>query len=311
MTNNTRKYRFVLRTEVGHEINLPAVESALRRPGEPGSSEIILIHDSLEDPLAHFPDLAARCHAVGIGLSVYTTAEHDRLESQEDLSHIRQKLASPDSDVVIDAASRAGPCHVPPLPGTDALAEEFVQPGQLHLRSISWAPPGGPMAAHLGDRIPRSKLFDGDERLAWKLAIRVRAWRVRSLIGTAFVAVDDRDIPRALEVHVQGILGLPVFVPRDRTLGGARKFLHLHVSAPTPPDPNTGQPMFLELYGNMAIVGDHDLRTVEGGIWRVRRYRNGFSSHELPELPGPIVIRLASATWSNVSYPGAGVPFYL
>jgi hypothetical protein len=169
--------------------------------------------------------------------------------------------------------------------------------------------PGGPMAAHLGHQLSAELLADDDKLLSPRLAARVRAWPVRSLIGTVFVASDEQDIARALQTHVQGILGVPVLVPGEH-LGGCRKYLHVHVSASTEPEPRSRQPMFLELYGHMALVGAHDLRTLEGAIWQ-RRYQRCTREHpRLGPLPGPLVVRLEAATWANVSYPGFDVPFY-
>lgn len=292
----------------GAAIDTESVDWLLQR-SEPGSRTLVLIHDSLRgDPLVRCSDIVARCRAAGVQVVVRTTTEQEHLEARGLLSVNRQNLASPDSDAVIDAASRAGPKHAPVLPGTAALADAFVEAQDLPDGPASRAPANGPMAAHLGERIS-AELLMGEDMLI-EHAVRIRAWPVRSLIGTAFVANDEQDIARALQTHVQGILGVPVLVPGEH-FGGCRKYLHMHASAPTPPDPSSDQPMFLELYGHIALVGDHDLRTFEGAIWQRRYHRRTREDHRLEQLPGPLVVRLEAATWANVSYPGFDVPFYM
>jgi hypothetical protein len=312
----------VIRVSANGEFDVSSVERtlamspvervlALIRKPQLQDTAIVFVGDGISgNPLDRFPKLAAKCRARGISISVRTVQEHEHAEAQWQLQHTRRRLESPNSDAVIDAAARAGPRHAPPLPGTEALVRTFVRAEDLPGPASS-ARPGGPMAALLGDRVAAEALTYGDEPLDPVLATRVRAWLVPSLIGTAFVAADEADIARALEVHVQGILGVPVLIRRDQQPMAYRKYMHVHVSAPTPPDSSTGQPMFLELYGPLAIAAEYDLRTVEGAAWQ-QKYRPRVTVLDEPaELPGPLVFWLSAATWANISYPGVDVPFYM
>lgn len=277
----------------------------------PGSRALVFIHDQPDDdPLVRFADIVAKCEAESISIVVRTSAEQAQLEAQELLEINRLKLASPGSDAAIDAAARAGTQHAPTLPGTAGLLEEFVQPQDLPAGPPSRVAPGGPMTPHLGDRVSAELLKDEDMLISEELAVRIRAWPVRTLIGTVFVANDHKDIARALQGHVQKHLRVPVRVP-DGQFGGPGKYMHVHASAATPPDPSTGASMFLELYGHIAIVGEHDLRTIEGALWQRQFRRDAREHHGVARLPGRLVVRLEAATWANVSYPGFDVPFYM
>jgi len=292
----------------GDDVATESIERLLRSEG--GSRTLVFIVDQPgDDPLARFADDVARCEAEGIEIVVRTSAEQEHLEASDLLAINRKNLASPGSDAAIDAATRAGPQPAAELPGTDALADGFVQPQDLPPGPSPSVAPGGPMAAHLGDRLSVDALTDEDRLMTEEIAARIRAWSVPSLIGTVFVAEEKGDVARALQAHVQRHLGVPVRVSAREV--GSSKYMHVHTSASTPPDPSTGQPMFLELYGHIARVGEHDLRTLEGARWQ-RALRQQIREHRgVTRLSGPLVIRLETVTWANVSYPGFRVPFYM
>ncbi len=277
----------------------------------PGARVLVFIHDQPdEDPLVRFADVVAKCEAEGIQIVVRTPTEQANLEARDLQERNRSKLASPDSDAAIDEAARAGARQAPALSGTDGLLSEFVQAQDLPAGPSSSATPGGPMAAHLGDRLSVDQLEDEDRLITPELAGRIRAWPVRSLVGTVFVAEDSKDLARALQTHVQQHLRLPVRVTDDG-FGGPGKYMHVHTSAATPPDPSTGASMFLELYGHIAMVAEHDLRTLEGSLWQRQFRLDAREHHGIARLPGRLVVRLEAATWANVSYPGFDVPFYM
>ncbi len=86
------------------------VEGILGRQDHAEQRTIIFIGEGVSaQPLARFPELERRCHAEGVTILVRTQAEHDLACAEEQLPRLRQRLGSPGSDEVIDAAARAGP----------------------------------------------------------------------------------------------------------------------------------------------------------------------------------------------------------
>jgi len=83
------------------------------------------------------------------------------------------------------------------------------------------------------------------------------------------------------------------------------------------PDLATGQPMSLELYGRLQFVDGLHLDSEAGRAWSERRIdayceAQSRTPGELPPVEGSeFFMALEAATYSNVQFPGVGVPFYM
>ena len=170
-------------------------------------------------------------------------------------------------------------------------------------------PSFGPMMSYLGPRHSNADLISEDfERTADSPEVcLVRAWPVPRLIG-APLASDEAGLARVLEILLWDRLpGIDWRVP-EIDVGPLRKYGMLHTAVAAPVDEVTGQPMALEIHGDVILL---DGRPARGDWWTVR----GFSIAEFfvgfdRPVAGALDIRIDVATYANVCLPGFGVPFY-
>jgi hypothetical protein len=89
-------------------------------------------------------------------------------------------------------------------------------------------------------------------------------------------------------------------------------FIHLQIAAP--PDVLTQQRMGLEIYAELKKVNGMSVTTDNARNWmdecQQLRYQADSKGEDWLELAGDFEIRIAKATYSNISYLGVGVPLY-
>jgi hypothetical protein len=268
------------------------------------------------DVLDEVPELKAR---VSTGALAFVHRGHAEQEDLDADKAGRQFSLHPVGDDVRRLVERApdprsASLVAPPLSAT-ALAGQNENDD---------TPPRGLMAKHVGEAIDRADLSDVDDRLDPRVAARVRAWDVPALRGRLLVIHDVTRIASTLRGLLFEVFGDVPFRVEGGGYGGLAKYLHFHTTVIAPPDGD--RPMALELYGSVVSIGDPRQTPREMGraLLAARRRtslgydhttRAGRRAAALAgvggELPTPICVRLQTATWANVMYPGVGVPFYM
>lgn len=251
--------------------------SARRVRGGDATTYVFIGDELSTAPLATHPALAWRCRRAGVSIKTMGQAQYEEHELVESAQRLHKRVPARLSAAIDTARNeglRAG--TVSNIPVTNRR----VKASELPAGPASSAAPTGAMVPHLGPRIAEG-FADGDDALEPDLACRVRAWPVNSLVNTAFVAAKQGDIGRALAGHIQSILGLSCDFGKS-CFGGSRKYLHVHASTATQPDASTGQPMFLELYGSIVIVGEYDLRKREQALEFARERANSPGHRRYP-----------------------------
>lgn len=203
------------------------------------------------------------------------------------------------------------------ISGQDASAwpEAPHSPRDLGVPDSLWAklvPPRveGPLKGLVGSRIhpgERSGTLDEYDPPVRNRG-RIDAWPVLPLRGADFTIETPADIARALRrLLSEKLPGLDWWVPED-WLGPFEKYGMVHGSLPAPPNPATGQPMALEIFGMDSGGG------IRSTAFRkaMHRWRSGKAKDEdrPPVVRYPARVIIEVATYANVAFPGFGVPFY-
>jgi hypothetical protein len=185
----------------------------------------------------------------------------------------------------------------------------------------SSAHPRGAMAGYLGPRFSVRDLDDEDKVLDEdrQFLPLVRAFPVVPLLGATFKFSSEADIGERLrQLLALRLPGIEWELNADWDWATAfRKHQLVHVSLAAPPDLATGQPMSLELYGRLQLVDGLHLDSEAGRAWSERRIdayceAQSRTPGELPPVEGSeFFMALEAATYSNVQFPGVGVPFYM
>ncbi len=181
--------------------------------------------------------------------------------------------------------------------------------------------PQGAMASYLGARFAVHDLDDEDKVIDEERQFLplVRAFPVVPLLGATFKFSSEADIGERLrQLLALRLPGIEWELNSDWNGAPAfRKYQLVHVSLAAPPDLATGQPMSLELYGRLQFVDGLRLDSKAGRAWSERRIdayceAQARKPRELPPVEGSeFFMALEAATYSNVQYPGVGVPFYM
>lgn len=172
--------------------------------------------------------------------------------------------------------------------------------------------PQAPIAARLGERVDEATLASVEQHadLPPEVIERIVAWPLPALLGATLELVDLRDAARALQQLLRERLPEIDWQVPDDLDGPLARYLMLHTSLAAPPNDAVPEPMALEVYAPCVSVDGVRLDTPEGEAWYrgflAREARHG-GLHAL----GRLRFEVRAATWSNISYPGVGVPFYL
>jgi len=206
--------------------------------------------------------------------------------------------------------------------GTQPVTTEA--PRALRYLNISGSPPPpnyypeGIMRPYLGERYAKDVIFaaefeefcdEDDEALYRRCENYLLAYDVPSLIGE-FVIDDIDDISDALLTYLRSrIPGVDWTVKSDWE-GGMQKYLLIHDSISAPKDVRTGQPMMLELFGDVSSSGLTQDKSTELENYATAARNALYAGTPPPKLPKRTTISISVATYSNVCFPGVGVPFY-
>lgn len=177
--------------------------------------------------------------------------------------------------------------------------------------------PDSPLRCYLGkqysvDELLQSESFEETDREPLK---RVRAYPVMPLINASFQIKSDNELGAAIKALLNEKLPGIEWRPKEDWQGPFRKYYIVHGSIPAPPDMRTGQPMALEIFGELVAIDNIMLDSPAGHEW-IRKRRMALSQaehfdHPLPDLTGDMVVAIKNATYANIMYPGIGVPVYL
>jgi hypothetical protein len=167
-------------------------------------------------------------------------------------------------------------------------------------------PVGGAMARRTGRPYTRSELALS-EYLAPRELDGVRAFPVPSLVGAQLAAETEAELPAALEALLGRRLCVADWHVAPGIEGPLRKYGLLHTSIAAPPDERRHEAMWLEITGDLVVLGGQPLGD-GSDWWEVRQW--DATTRLDTALAGPIEIRISSATYSNHLHTGVGVPFY-
>lgn len=131
----------------------------------------------------------------------------------------------------------------------------------------------------------------------------VNVWDIPVLRNSLIKANNEKELKIALGNMIHEKLNIDFGFVSDYR-GPLRKYLYLHQSIQTNFESEYGTPMFIEIFGEVVHVDGKDI--IDPDI-----QNNGFHRTLEDELPGPIIIRIMQASWSNITYPGVNVPFYM
>jgi hypothetical protein len=185
-------------------------------------------------------------------------------------------------------------------------------------------PPSGAMYPFLGRRYDPEEIADAICSVSCCLeepdggnVEPVRAFEVQPLPGATLHAESEEDLGDRLRRLLTERLPGNSWEPPMIVLGALRKYFILHASVPAPPDETTGQPMGLELYGELTSVGGVRLATPEGQAWREDRWERQYGQSRPEEtgtllrVEGPLEIEILVVTYANIENPSIGIPFYM
>lgn len=175
--------------------------------------------------------------------------------------------------------------------------------------------PLGAMQPFLGQQLSVDELTNSeylcDEPL--ELLHRVRAFPVVPLVGAVFQITHESHFSSTLFGLLRERLPGIEWEQNEISLGALHKYFIWHTSIPAPPDAARGQPMAIELYGDLIRFNDISLNSPEGRQWQdvwLEKYLRSEDKSQLV-LSGNLELNIHVATYSNLLYPGVGVPLYM
>jgi hypothetical protein len=135
---------------------------------------------------------------------------------------------------------------------------------------------------------------------------RVAAYPLLPLQGITFDVTSAEDIAPCMRSLMAACLpGLDWWIP-EHWDGPFLKYGILHNSLPAPPNLATGEAMAIEVYGTANTAMD-----VGSDEWVAAWNAARASGSEVLGARFPTRVVVHVATYSNVRYPGVGVPFYM
>jgi len=190
------------------------------------------------------------------------------------------------------------------------------RPSELEAIQNASVEPIGTMSQHLGGRIAPENI-----RLGWSCTAKdrrmkndVRAYSVKTLLGAEIQVRDDRDLSSAIHNCLQERLPAVDWPSIDVSLAIVRKYMFIHSCFEAPKDEATQQPMSIELFAYLAKFAKQDINEKKRHELHLTRFRSHFADEEA-YLSTPIVedmtFKIDVATYSNIGFPGCGIPFYL
>ena len=133
------------------------------------------------------------------------------------------------------------------------------------------------------------------------------AWDIPALRSKYFAVESETCLYAALHGYVQEVLQTRLVYDsrhEDFIVGPVRKYGILHMSLCTDVPSGYSTPFFVEVYGPLLRFGGVDIDDPNAESIHS-------SGNVRAEVPGPLVFRVDTAIWSNLTFPGIGVPFYM
>jgi hypothetical protein len=166
---------------------------------------------------------------------------------------------------------------------------------------------GGLLAERTGRPYSRAQLAES-EYVRREEIDATRAYPVPALLGFVVAVPTEADLPAALETALRERVCAFDWRVESRIVDALRKYAIFHTSIDAPVDERRGEPMWLELAGDLLMF---DGEPIGDRRWFDIRPMGARADDELATaLPGPIEVRINVATYSNNRHPGVGVPFY-
>jgi len=173
--------------------------------------------------------------------------------------------------------------------------------------------PAGLMSSHVGPRYSVEELrekegyCEGDD----VYLARVRAYPVLALIGKQLLIQRDTELPSAVARLLTEFMPDWKWDESQVTLGPFRKYFLMHAIFPAPKDESTGQPMALEIYGDLISMDGMALNSEAGRAWRTQQIMHRMENYLDTEVTGSMVIEIHAASYANIMFPGVCVSFYM
>lgn len=175
--------------------------------------------------------------------------------------------------------------------------------------------PLGAMQPFLGQQLSVDELTNSDNLCDEPLELlhRVRAFPVIPLVGAVFQIAHESHLSSTLFGLLRERLPGIEWEQNEISLAVLHKYLMWHTSIPAPPDAATGQPMAIELCGDLIRFNDISLNSPEGRKWQDAWLEKYLPSEDKSQLvlSGNLELNINVATYSNLLYPGVGVPLYM
>jgi hypothetical protein len=134
-----------------------------------------------------------------------------------------------------------------------------------------------------------------------------RAWRVPSIEQKLLFFENYASIHDCLESFIHNATGLPFVLQKGGVYGGLGAFRHLHTNAALAMREEIPNILHLEIYGILLAARGYDFTNPEFESYLTEKEsREG----KLFKPEGPLVVKILTATASNFSYPGIGIPEY-
>lgn len=161
----------------------------------------------------------------------------------------------------------------------------------------------------VGREYRQGELKANSNSKSWDEVKDVRGWRFPPLENTYFIAADERDIRRSLQIHIQKTLRTAILVSNGG-FGGPGKYQHFHATACfTGKDFRKGN-LFLELWGELLSVGNKMRNDLEFSQLFCDEYgQKRFRPHTY--LQDQLVFGIRVCSLANITYPGVRVPGYM
>jgi hypothetical protein len=143
-----------------------------------------------------------------------------------------------------------------------------------------------------------------------KIQYYVQAYPVPGLIGQTFSMRHESEIEDCVNELLQRQLPTIDWERFQVPILAFQKYLILHFQIPAPPDLNTNQAMGLEIYIEPCQINGFLPNSEEFRQLRRNQMYAATAASYSSEVQGDFEMMVMQATYSNLSYPNIGIPFY-
>jgi hypothetical protein len=143
-----------------------------------------------------------------------------------------------------------------------------------------------------------------------KIQHYAQAYPIPVLIGQTFSIHHESEIEGRLNELFQRQLPTIDWEKFQVPILAFQKYLILHFQVPAPPDLNTNQAMGLEIYIEPYQINGFLPHSEEFRQLRRNQMYAATASSYCSEIQGDFEMMVMQATYSNLTYPNIGIPFY-